>query len=57
MAASLAAKMESELEASVELIAGGNGIFDVDIGGTLVYSKYQTGQFPDEDALINSLRE
>ncbi len=38
-----------------ELIAGGGGIFDVKVDGALVYSKHQTGQFPDEAALIGGL--
>jgi selT/selW/selH-like putative selenoprotein len=28
------------------LIAGGGGVFDVALDGTLVYSKKQTGRFP-----------
>ena len=38
-----------------ELIAGGGGIFDVKVDGALVYSKHQTGRFPDEAALIGEL--
>jgi selT/selW/selH-like putative selenoprotein len=29
------------------LIPGSGGIFDVTVDGTLVYSKDQTGRFPD----------
>ncbi|MXW52425.1 MAG: hypothetical protein F4X44_09700 [Gammaproteobacteria bacterium] len=52
----MAAKLESELQASVELIAGGGGIFDVDVNGSIVYSKHQTGEFPDETSLVDQLR-
>ena len=38
-----------------ELIAGGGGIFDVRVDGDLVYSKHQTGEFPDEGKLIGEL--
>lgn len=38
-----------------ELIKGGGGIFDVKVDGDLVYSKKQTGQFPDHDELVNSI--
>ncbi|MBO6657442.1 MAG: Rdx family protein [Pseudomonadales bacterium] len=44
--------MTAELEAhftdiEVELIADGKGIFDVIVGGVLIYSKYETGRFPE----------
>jgi predicted Rdx family selenoprotein len=35
---------------------GGGGIFDVHVDGEIVYSKHQTGEFPDENALIDALR-
>lgn len=38
------------------LIEGGGGVFDVVVDGKLHYSKHQTGEFPDEDRLIASLR-
>jgi predicted Rdx family selenoprotein len=30
-------------------------VFDVVVDGALVYSKQQTGEFPDEDTLIERL--
>ena len=30
-----------------ELIRGGGGIFDVEVDGRLVFSKHQTGRFPN----------
>jgi selT/selW/selH-like putative selenoprotein len=38
------------------LIRGGGGVFDVVVDGERVYSKHQTGEFPDEGALIERLR-
>ena len=38
------------------LIAGAGGIFDVNINGALIYSKHDTGVFPDEDALVEDIR-
>jgi len=32
----------------VELVEGGGGVFDVSVEGQLVYSKKQTGRFPEE---------
>ena len=40
-----------------ELIAGGGGIFDVKVDGDLVYSKHETGEFPNESRLIGELSE
>lgn len=37
---------------STRLVEGGGGIFDVHVDGDLVYSKHQTGEFPDEDKLV-----
>lgn len=34
------------------LIPEGRGIFDVVVDSQLVYSKHQTGEFPDEKQLI-----
>jgi len=33
--------------ASLVLIPGDKGIFDVKINGTLIYSKHATGRFPE----------
>lgn len=38
------------------LIEGSGGIFDVRVDGNLVYSKHETGEFPDEDALLAELQ-
>jgi len=34
----------------------GRGIFDVAVNGKLVFSKFATGTFPDEDALVDAIR-
>ena len=39
-----------------ELIAGGGGIFDVHLDGELVYSKFESGGFPDEAGLVGKLK-
>jgi len=35
----------------VDLIKGSNGVFDVEIDGKLVYSKRNTGRFPNPGEL------
>jgi len=39
-----------------ELIEGKNGIFDVVADGSMVFSKHDTGRFPDHDEVIDALR-
>jgi len=39
-----------------ELIKGSGGIFDVTADGALVYSKHQTGRFPENAEVLQSLR-
>lgn len=51
----MAAKIKQALGIGSELIPGGQGIFDVVVDRELVYSKFKTGSFPDEDQLINEL--
>jgi selenoprotein W-related protein len=38
------------------LIAGGGGIFDVEYQGKLIYSKHQTGVFPEFDHIVEMIR-
>jgi selT/selW/selH-like putative selenoprotein len=39
------------------LIPGANGIFDVTADGKLVFSKDQTGRFPDTTEVIAAMKE
>jgi selT/selW/selH-like putative selenoprotein len=40
----------------VTLTAASGGVFEVTVDGALLYSKRQTGVFPDEQALLAQLR-
>jgi selT/selW/selH-like putative selenoprotein len=35
----------------------GDGRFEVFVDGTLVYSKLETGDFPDDDTLVTKIRK
>lgn len=48
--------MKDQLGVDAELIEGGSGIFDVEADGTRVYSKHETGRFPEHDEVISALR-
>ena len=51
----MAAKIKVALGVEPRLIPEGRGIFDVVVDGNLVYSKYETGTFPDDDQLVSLL--
>ena len=57
MADSLSALFKERFDCEVMLIEGSGGVFDVERGGELIYSKFQTGSFPDEEALVGKLEE
>jgi selenoprotein W-related protein len=38
------------------LIPAGGGCFELSVNGELVYSKLQTGQFPDEQWAVDAVR-
>ena len=46
----------SEIDADVELIRGGGGVYDVTVDGELLYSKHETGRFPEEVEILDKLR-
>jgi len=46
-------KKHSGLE--VELIKSSGGVFEVVIDGDLIYSKKQTGEFPDEMKIVKQV--
>ena len=48
--------MSRELGIEAELVEGGRGVFDVTVDGTLVFSKHEEGRFPDEAAVVETIR-
>ena len=40
---------------TLELIPAGGGCFEVTVNGKLVYSKLETGTFPDEQWVVDTL--
>ena len=53
----MSALLKETFDCDVSLVAGGGGVFDVERGGELIYSKFQTGSVPDEKKLVGELRE
>lgn len=51
-------KLLSEYKQKIKdltLIPSGGGCFEVAVNGELLYSKLQTGQFPDEQAMLEAV--
>ncbi|MCH2060848.1 MAG: Rdx family protein [Verrucomicrobiales bacterium] len=42
--------------ASVEIVEGSGGVFEVTVDGTLVYSKKETGRFPETGEVVSSIK-
>ena len=51
----MAVKIKESLGVEPRLIPAGRGIFDVEVDGKLIYSKFETGTFPDNDQLVGLL--
>jgi len=43
--------------ASMTLIPGDKGIFDVKVNDTLIYSKHSTGRFPEPEEITSELQK
>jgi len=57
MASGLAAELKEAFGVDSELVAGGGGIFDVEVDGELVYSKFQEkDQFPEPGEVERRIR-
>lgn len=48
--------MKKNFEVDIELIAGSNGIFDVSLDGTMLYSKSEQGSFPQPNEIIKLIQ-
>ena len=48
----MAAELKEGLGVDVELIEGSSGIFDVTVDGKRVYSKHETGRFPNPGEVL-----
>ena len=44
--------MKREFNVDAKLIAGGGGVFDVHVNGTQIWSKYETGRFPEHREVL-----
>ena len=49
--------MKRRLGIDAELIEGEKGVFDVVADGVLIFSKHSEGRFPEEQEILDTLRE
>ncbi|TET42484.1 MAG: SelT/SelW/SelH family protein [Dehalococcoidia bacterium] len=52
----MAAELRKAFRVEPRLIPGSNGVFDVLVDGKLVFSKYETGRFPDPGEVVRKLK-
>jgi selenoprotein W-related protein len=55
----LTSRLLTELKQKIKgltLVPAGGGCFELTVNGELVYSKLQTGQFPDEEWAVEVVR-
>ena len=56
-AVSLADEIKEGFEGtSVEIVEGSGGVFEVTVEGTLIYSKKETGRFPEQGEVVSSMK-
>ena len=46
-----------QLPGGVEIIPGSGGIFEVELNGSLIFSKEETGRFPQDNEIETKLEE
>lgn len=56
LAGKLLSQFKQQIE-SLELIPASGGCFELTVGKDLLWSKLKTGSFPDEQRMIEAVRE
>ena len=54
MTATLLGELKQRVQA-LTLEPAGGGCFEVSVDGTQIYSKLETGEFPDENDILNDI--
>ncbi|MCH7644803.1 MAG: Rdx family protein [Myxococcales bacterium] len=52
----MAATIKSEIGVESEFVCGGGGIFDVVVDGEMIFSKHESGRFPEDDEILSKIR-
>jgi selenoprotein W-related protein len=56
MAEEILGEFESQVE-GLTLVPSGGGVFEITVDGDLVYSKAQTGEFPEYEQVAGAIRK
>ena len=56
-ALSLRSLLDSEFGVLAETIPSSGGVFEVTVNGSLIFSKKQLGRFPNEEEIVQLIRE
>ena len=51
----MAETIKKEVGIDAEMIEGAGGVFDVKVDGDLIYSKQETGEFPEHSLIIEKV--
>jgi selenoprotein W-related protein len=49
--------LKNELGVQAELIESGGGVFEIEYGGNLVFSKKDLGRFPNDGEILKLIRK
>ena len=55
-ASSLGEEVKENFGATVELIAGAGGVFDIAVDNKMVFSKGKTGRFPEPGEIVGLIK-
>jgi len=53
----VAAELKQAFGVQAKLVEGSGGVFDVTVDGQLVYSKHDTGRFPDDGEVVEIIQK
>ena len=53
----MAAELKQNFDAESTLIPGGGGVFDVSVGGKIIFSKKAVGRFPEPGEIVKMLQK
>jgi selenoprotein W-related protein len=53
----LADELHDAFDAETKLVPGTEGIFDIIADGKLIYSKFETGRFPNPGEIVQKLKQ
>ena len=50
-------ELQNKFSADVEILEGSGGVFEVELNGDSIFSKKESGRFPNENEVIDLIEE